>query len=75
MDTYELVRLALNRDLSDWCAASDAFEAVRLLEAEDFDLAHKANKTIRSVSAKYASRTGSPDFYALNKKALLFDAP
>ena len=75
MDTHELVRLALNRDLSDWCAASDAFEAVRLLEAEDFDLAHKANKTIRSVSAKYASRTGSPDFYALNKKALLFDAP
>lgn len=75
MDTRELVRLAMKRDLSDWGAAGDAFEAVRLLEAEDFDLAHKANKTIRAVSAKYASWTGSPDFYALNKKALLFDAP
>lgn len=75
MDAHELVRLALKRDLSDWGAASDAFEAVRLLEAEDFDLAHRVNKTIRSLSARYAAETGSPDFFTLNKKALLFDAP
>ena len=75
MDAHELVRLALKRDLSDWGAASDAFEAVRLLEPEDFDLAHRVNKTLRSLSARYAAETGSPDFFTLNKKTLLFDAP
>lgn len=75
MDTHELVKLALKRDLSDWGAASDAFEAVRLLEADDFSLAHRVNKTLRAVSAKYAAQTGSPDFFRLNKKTLLFDAP
>ena len=75
MDTHELVKLALKRDLSDWGAASDAFEAVRLLEADDFGLAHRVNKTLRAVSAKYAAQTGSPDFFRLNKKTLLFDAP
>lgn len=75
MDIRDLVKLALQRDLSDWGAAADAFEAVRLLEETDFEAAHRANKTIRSLSAKYAASTGSPDFYTLNKKALLFDAP
>ena len=75
MDAHELVRLALKRDLSDWGAASDAFEAVRLLEPEDFDLAHRVNKTLRSLSARYAAETGGPDFFTLNKKTLLFDAP
>lgn len=75
MDTRELVKLALKRDLTDWGAARDAFEAVRLLEETDFDLAHHVNKTIRSVSARQAAATGDPDFFALNKKALLFDAP
>lgn len=75
MDAHELVRLALTRDLSDWGAASDAFEAVRLLEPEDFDMAHRVNKTLRSLSARYAAETGSPDFFTLNKKTLLFDAP
>lgn len=75
MDTHELVKLALKRDLSDWGAASDAFEAVRLLEVDDFGLARRVNKTLRAVSAKYAAQTGSPDFFRLNKKTLLFDAP
>lgn len=75
MDTHELVKLALKRDLSDWGAASDSFEAIRLLEADDFELAHRVNKTLRAVSAKYAAQTGSPDFFRLNKKTLLFDAP
>ena len=75
MDYHALVKAALARDLSDWGAAADAFEAVRLLEETDFEAAHQANKTIRSLSAKYAASTGSPDFYTLNKKTLLFDAP
>lgn len=75
MDLKDLVQVALSRDLSDWAAASDAFEAVRLLEDTDFEAAHSANKTLRAVSAKYAAETGSPDFYHLNKKTLLFDAP
>ena len=75
MDTRDLVKLALQRDLSDWGAAADAFEAVRLLEADDFTAAHRANKTLRSLTAKYAAQTGSPDFFTLNKKTLLFDAP
>lgn len=75
MDTHRLVDLALKRDLSDWGAASDAFEAVRLLEETDFEAAHRANKTLRSLTAKYAASMGSPDFFTLNKKTLLFDAP
>lgn len=75
MDTHDLVRLAMQRDLSDWGAASDAFEAVRLLEETDFEAAHKTNKALRSLTAKYAASTGSPDFFTLNKKTLLFDAP
>ena len=75
MDAHKLVDLALRRDLSDWGAASDAFEAVRLLEIEDFSAAHKANKILRSITARYAAQTGSPDFFLLNKKTLLFDAP
>lgn len=75
MDSHKLVDLALRRDLSDWGAASDAFEAVRLLETDDFEAAHRANKTLRALTARYAAEKGSPDFFRLNKKTLLFDAP
>ena len=75
MEIRKLVDLALRKDLSDPDAANAAFEAVRLLEGEDFDAAHRANRTIRSISARYAAETGKTDFFTLNKKALLFDAP
>lgn len=75
MEIHELVKLAMQRDLSDWGAAADAFEAVRLLEQTDFKAAHKANWTLRQISGQYAAQTGSPDFFRLNKKTLLFDAP
>lgn len=75
MEIHELVKLAMQRDLSDWGAAADAFEAVRLLEQTDFEAAHKANWTLRQISGQYAAQTGSPDFFRLNKKTLLFDAP
>lgn len=75
MEIHELVKLAMQRDLSDWGAAADAFEAVRLLEQTDFKAAHMANWTLRQISGRYAAQTGSPDFFRLNKKTLLFDAP
>lgn len=75
MDTKQLVKLAFGRDLTDIGAARDAFEAIRLLETEDFLLAHQYNQTLRSLSAKCALAKNSADFFGLNKKALLFDAP
>lgn len=75
MEMKKLVELALNKDLSDIGAANYAFEAIRLLEQEDFKAAHEANKTIRGVSAQYAAEKGDLEFFRLNKKALLFDAP
>ena len=75
MDTKQLVKLAFGRDLTDIGAARDAFEAIRLLETEDFLLAHQYNQTLRSLSAKCALEKNSAEFFHLNKKALLFDAP
>lgn len=75
MEIKELVKRAFGRDLSDFGAAKDAFEAVRLLEAEDFALAHQYNQTLRSLTAKCALAKGSAEFFQLNKKTLLFDAP
>lgn len=75
MTRFELVQLALTKDLSDWGAAEAAFEAVRLLSEEDEAAAHRANRVLRAKSARYAADTGSPEFYRLNKKTLLFDAP
>ena len=75
MDTKQLVKLAFGRDLTDIGAARDAFEAIRLLETEDFLLAHQYNQTLRSLSAKCALIKNSAEFFGLNKKTLLFDAP
>nr|DAJ41533.1 MAG TPA: Terminase [Caudoviricetes sp.] len=75
MEIKELVKRAFGRDLSDFGAAKDAFEVVRLLEAEDFALAHQYNQTLRSLTAKCALAKGSAEFFQLNKKTLLFDAP
>lgn len=75
MTAKELVREAMKRDLSDWSAADTAFEAIRLLEAEDFAAAHCANRQLREISGRYAVAQQSPDFYRLNQKTLLFDAP
>lgn len=75
MTTKELVRAAMKKDLSDWSAADTAFEAIRLLEAEDFTAAHRANRRLRELSGRYAMAQKSPDFYRLNQKTLLFDAP
>lgn len=75
MDIRALTDKAFKRDLSDASALADAFECVRLLEGEDFALAHKLNKDLRALSGKYAVAQGSMAHFELNRKTLLFDAP
>lgn len=75
MDIHVLVEKAFQRDLSDPSALSDAFDTLRLLEPEDFSLAHKRNKEVRRLSAKFAAEQKSLRMFELNKRSLLFDAP
>lgn len=75
MDIHILVEKAFQRDLSDPSALTDAFDALRLLEPEDFRLAHEKNKEIRRLSAKYAKERTDVKMFELNKRSLLFDAP
>ena len=75
MDIHTLVDKAFKRDLSDASALNDAFDSLRLLEPDDFDLAHEKNKEIRRLSAKYAKEQNSMKMFELNKRSLLFDAP
>lgn len=75
MEIRELTERAFKRDLSDASALSDAFEVLRLLEAEDFEAAHERNKEIRRLSGKYAKEQNSLKMLEMNKRSLLFDAP
>ena len=75
MEIRELVERAFQRDLSDPSALSDAFDSIRLLEPEDFKLAHEKNKEVRRLSAKFAAEQKSLRMFELNKRSLLFDAP
>lgn len=75
MDIHTLVDKAFKRDLSDASALSDCFDALRLLEPEDFSLAHEKNKEVRRLSAKYAAERTDAKMFELNKRSLLFDAP
>lgn len=75
MDIHTLVDKAFKRDLSDASALNDAFDSLRLLEPDDFDLAHEKNKEVRRLSAKYAKEQTSMKMFELNKRSLLFDAP
>lgn len=75
MDIHTLVDKAFLRDLSDPSALSDAFDSIRLLEPEDFKLAHERNKEVRRLSAKFAEEQKSLRMFELNKRSLLFDAP
>ena len=75
MDLHMLVEKAFQRDLSDPSALSDAFDSLRLLEPEDFKLAHEKNKEVRRLSALYAKEQNSLKMFELNKRSLLFDAP
>ena len=76
MDIHTLVDKAFKRDLSDPSALNDAFDTLRLLETQDgFDEAHRRNKEVRRLSAKYAKEQNSIKMFELNKRSLLFDAP
>jgi predicted phage terminase large subunit-like protein len=75
MDIHILVDKAFKRDLSDASALNDAFDTLRLLEPEDFTLAHEKNKEVRRLSAKYAAERTDMKMFELNKRSLLFDAP
>ena len=75
MDIHTLVDKAFKRDLSDPSALSDCFDALRILEETDKDEAHRRNKEIRRLSAKYAKEQNSMKMFELNKRSLLFDAP
>ena len=75
MEIHELVERAFQRDLSDASALTDAFEVCRLLEETDKEEAHRRNKEVRRLSAKYAKEQNSMKMFDLNKRSLLFDAP
>ena len=75
MDIYTLVDKAFKRDLSDPSALNDAFDTLRLLEETDKEEAHRRNKEVRILSAKYAKEQSSLKMFELNKRSLLFDAP
>lgn len=75
MEIHALAEKAFQRDLSDPSALNDAFDSLRLLETEDFTLAHEKNKEVRRLSAKYAAERTDMKMFELNKRALLFDAP
>lgn len=75
MDINTLVKKAADRDLSDASALTDYLEIVRLLEAVDFDAAHRRSKEIRQLSGRYAMEQSSALMLDINKRALLFDAP
>ena len=75
MEIHELVNRAFRRDLSDASALNDAFDSLRLLEETDKEEAHRRNKEVRRLSAKYAAERTDVKMFELNKRALLFDAP
>ena len=75
MEIHELVGRAFKRDLSDASALNDAFDSLRLLEETDKEEAHRRNKEVRRLSAKYAKERTDVKMFELNKRALLFDAP
>ena len=75
MEIHKLVGKAFQRDLSDSSALNDAFDSLRLLEETDKEEAHRRNKEVRRLSAKYAAERTDVKMFELNKRALLFDAP
>ena len=75
MEIHKLVEKAFKRDLSDPSALSDAFDTLRLLEETDKEEAHRRNKEVRLLSAKYAAERTDMKMFELNKRSLLFDAP
>lgn len=74
MDLVALADKAFRQNLADVGALRDTFEVVRMLEQENFYLAHQYNKEIRRLSARYAREQSSSDMLELYRRSLLFDA-
>lgn len=76
MNAIALADRAFSRDLSDASALEDAFEVVRILADDgEFEEAHRRNKKVRQLSAKYAAERFDSRMFEINRKSLLFDAP
>ncbi len=64
---------------NEFQAVSDLFEMSRIVEPDDFDLAHSLNKKLRVMIPEQVRDTRNAlsvreNFYFLNKKSLLFDS-
>lgn len=75
MELQALVKKLSERDLTDAGALHDYFDSLKLLEAEDFDEAHRRMKDVRRISGAEAVKQASPSMMEINKLSLLFDAP
>lgn len=75
MNIKKLAENIRSHDLSDPSVLSDYFEALRIMADEDFDEAHRRNKEVRALSARYVKERGDARMLELNKRSLLFDAP
>lgn len=75
MDIKKLAEAIHSKDLSDASVLTDYFEAIRMIEGEDFADAHARNKEVRALSARYVKQRGDARMLDLNKRSLLFDAP
>ncbi len=69
----------ISKKPNEYQAVSDLFEMARIIEHDDFDLAHSINKDLRNLIPGQVRNTKNSlnvreDFYFLNKKTLLFDA-
>lgn len=63
-----------SRDLSDPSVLGDYFALLLEMEKEDFEEAHKRNKEVRMLSAKYVKLGGGSRMLDINKRSLFFDA-
>lgn len=75
MDIKKLADKIHSRDLADPAVLTDYFEALRIMEGEDFQEAHRRNKEVRALSARGVKERGDAKMLELNKRSLLFDAP
>lgn len=67
---------AIQKDPCDIAAYQDLFDVCRNTEQEDFALAHKTNRELRTrVTQAIQLRKHVSDFFELYKHSLLFDAP
>lgn len=75
MDIPKLTELAFRKDLSDFGAASDAFEITRLLMKQDLKSALDYDYKLNQIVGLEAKKQNSSTFFDLYNKTLLLGAP